>query len=173
MALHMKITQRQFDDAAYAAFVATGTARGEASSAAYDVMTAFAASLGIEIIKLRDVTSDDALVWTERTIIDVRQDDVIRPVGSSESQAARVTAIGPVCAWHVDHGAGSDAQYRPNEHRSEWSSRRITLQPLADPDASPLAPEHGMRADFPVLIRTSVAELRAIEALGGWGHRIS
>jgi hypothetical protein len=66
-----------------------------------------------------------------------------------------------------------DAQYRPNEHRSEWSARRITLQPLADPDAAPLTPEHGVRADFPVLIRTSAGELRAIEACGGWENRVS
>jgi hypothetical protein len=168
----MRITQRQFNDASDAAFSAAEASPDEVVLS--DVaLLAFASSLGIEIIELRDVTSDDALVWTERTIADVREDDVIRPVGAPESQAARVMSIGPACAWHVNHGAGADAQYRPNEHRSEWSARRITLQPLADPDAAPLAPEHGMRIDFPVLIRTSVAELRAIEALGGWGNRIS
>jgi hypothetical protein len=108
---------------------------------------------------------DDVPQWVPRTWADVRQGDVIRPPGAGAYRAV-VTALGPVNHWHAHPSAN---QYRPDESPLEWSAIPVTLQPEQGP---PYTPEHGMRPDAGVEILMTPAELRAVELLGGWGHRI-
>lgn len=117
-------------------------------------------SMGIDI--------DDEMTWVARTWVDVRQGDIIRPLGQTdETHAAIVAEIGPVNHWHAAPNAN---EYRPNESPLEWSARRVTLEPLGG--GSAFTPEHGMKPDAGVEIKVTHAELAAIEALGGWENRV-
>lgn len=160
----MKITRQQYDDAIRAAMEVT--AAGNAAYPRYQSATS--AILSVLGIHVESEHAEDEYVWVERTWVDVRQGDVIRPAGQTdEAHAARVVTIGPVNRWHAAPGA---SQYRPNESPMEWSARAVTLQPIEK--GVTFSPEHGMRPDAAVDIKVTRSELAAIEALGGWRNRI-
>lgn len=169
----MKITRQQYDDAIRAAMEVT--AAGNAAYPRYQSATsAILHSLGIEVESSDECACSDEFVWVERTWVDVRQGDVIRPAGQTdETHAARVVTIGPVNRWHAAPGA---SQYRPNESPMEWSARAVTLAPIlvnaGRASSVTHTPQHGMRPDAAVDIKVTRGELAAIEALGGWHNRI-
>lgn len=111
-----------------------------------------------------------ALTWVTRTWVDVREGDVIRPPGIDGAEA-KVAAIGPVVAWGVndlqplDAYQQRDIQYNPAKYAGSYAVRRATF---GDP---PITRE--MKPGAPVDIRVSLAEAKAIEALGGWAERVA
>lgn len=111
--------------------------------------------------------------WIERPWMDVRRGDIVRPVGN-QAAAARVIAAGPVMTWGVNDVQPltpyerRDIQYNPGKYAGTYTSRWIELQPLAG--GEPMRRQ--MFAALPVEIQLSVAEVRAIELLGGWGERL-
>lgn len=166
----MKITRQQYDDAIRAAMEVT--AAGNAAYPRYQSATS--AILSVLGIHVESEHAEDEYVWVERTWVDVRQGDVIRPAGQTdEAHAARVVTIGPVNRWHAAPGA---SQYRPNESPMEWSARAVTLAPIlvnaGRASSVTHTPQHGMRPDAAVDIKVTRGELAAIEALGGWHNRI-
>ena len=202
----MKITREQFENAVMAGMDAASAGQGARPRYEHSISAALAA-LGIEVAEkclncellitgasaTRVDGSEgfipcntcneyvaDVFVWVERTWMDVRQGDIVRPVQSpsrrdDEQHAAIVEAIGPVNHWHASPNA---SEYRPNESPLEWSAIRVTLKPLAKPGdengtmGASFTPEHGMRPDAGVEIKVTRAELAAIEALGGWENRM-
>lgn len=165
----MKISERLFERVLNSVVPDADVSR----DVAHRVLLSAFDSLGIEIEEPAHFRPVE-YVWIERTWVDVREGDVIRPAGqATDEHAAEVVKIGPVNHWHAAPGA---SQYRPNESPLEWSARAVTLLPLkapgGDADASTFTPPHGMRPDAPVDIRVTRGELAAIEACGGWKNRI-
>jgi hypothetical protein len=118
---------------------------------------------------LAEQRQQQAVLWVERTWMDVRVGDIIRPPGQSAHEAT-VIACGPVNHWHA---APNASQYRPNESPAEWSSIRVVLnRARADGTQEPFEPQYGMKPDAAVEIQVTRQELAAIEACGGWANRI-
>lgn len=111
-------------------------------------------------------TPDMEILWVERTWVDVRDGDTVRPPGQSAA-AAVVLSASPVLAWHAAPGA---SQYRPNESPADWSAIRVVLESIDG--RTRIEPPHGVKPDAAVEIEVTRAELRAIELLGGWGCRL-
>jgi hypothetical protein len=66
-----------------------------------------------------------------------------------------------------------DVQYRPNEHAGEWTTRPVTLRPLAADDPATRHRIPNVNPGAPVEIRCAQVELDAIELLGGWSRRVA
>ncbi len=121
----------------------------------------------------------DPFTWVTRTWADVREGDVIRPPGV-EGADARVAAIGPIVAWGVDDLQPLDAyqqrdiQYNPSKYAGTYAVRRATFVRV-DEHARTVDPPitREMKPDADVDIRVTLAELKAIEALGGWAERVA
>jgi hypothetical protein len=171
----VKVTREQFEDAIAAAmdsvlFEDSGDAWRFRTAASYLLST-----LGIEV-------SAPEHLWVTRTWVDVRRGDVVRMPGQQET-AAEVLQLADL-TWHVNDipPAGMspeqieafrrDVQYRPNEHAGEWTARPVTLRPLAAEDPRTRHRIPNVNPDAPVEIQCTRAELDAIEALGGWAHRL-
>lgn len=113
--------------------------------------------------------------WVERTWVDVRQGDIVRPPGV-EGADAKVTAIGPVVPWGVndiqplDAYQQRDIQYNPGRYAGTYAVRKATLKALADQASAPMTRD--MKPDAPVEIEMTASEVRAIELLGGWQNRV-
>lgn len=155
----MRITKGQFESAVDDAVMAVGI--NEVARPRYaDAIESALASLGIEVF-------DVECVWVERTWSDVRQGDVVRPPGVEQHEAT-VTAIGPVCAWHVN----------PDSHPRwptpmEWQARAVTMIPLGKGEESAFTPPNGVDPGASVEIGVTRGELAAIEMLGGWKERVA
>lgn len=117
----------------------------------------------------------DPPMWFERTWVDVRTGDTVRPPGIDGADAM-VTAIGPVVAWGVndiqplDAYQQRDIQYNPGRYAGTYAVRKATLQPHPIGDAQPITRD--MLPDAPVEIEMTASEVRAIELLGGWQNRV-
>lgn len=113
--------------------------------------------------------------WFERTWMDVRAGDTVRPPGV-EGADAMVTAIGPVVPWGVndiqplDAYQQRDIQYNPGRYAGTYAVRKATLQPHPIGDTQPITRD--MKPDAPVEIEMTASEVRAIELLGGWQNRL-
>lgn len=116
----------------------------------------------------------DVPQWVERTWVDVRQGDIVRPPGI-EGADAKVTAIGPVVAWGVndiqplDAYQQRDIQYNPGRYAGTYAVRKATLLPVSD-DVHSMTRD--MKPDAPVEIEMTASEVRDIELLGGWHNRV-
>lgn len=102
--------------------------------------------------KLRTLIKRDAQwVWVERTWRDVRQGDIIRPVGMP-AHAARVEAI----------------------ERHTRTVRRVTLFPGCDETTAvrDSFTRDVSNPDGAIEIHLTRGEIAAIEALGGWSARM-
>jgi hypothetical protein len=169
----VKVTREQFDAAAIAAIEAGDS--GGISMITDRALLAFLSALGVEV-------SVPERLWFTRTWADVRRGDVVRMPGQQET-AAEVMELADL-TWHVNdippegmspeqiEAFQRDVQYRPNEHAGEWTTRPVTLRPLAAEDPSTRHRIPNVNPDAPVDIRCTHAELNAIELLGGWAHRI-
>ena len=99
------------------------------------------------IRRLDDVQARaDEFLWVERTWRDVRQGDVICPVGMPQ-HAARVDAI----------------------ERHSPGTRRFTMLPL-EPGGAPIV-RNVSNPDGAICVRMTPLEVAAVEALGGWSAR--
>lgn len=125
------------------------------------------------LLAARDVVEQPE--WFERTWVDVRAGDTVRPPGVPLA-VALVLLIGPVVAWGVDDIQPLDAyqqrdiQYNPGRYAGSYATRRVTMQPhpIGDSPAS----TRDMKPDAPVEIELTPSEVRAIELLGGWRNRL-
>lgn len=134
---------------------------------------------GTCVYAVRETREVDPFTWVTRTWVDVREGDVIRPPGV-EGADARVAAIGPVVAWGVDDLQPLDAyqqrdiQYNPAKYAGSYAVRRATFFSVGE-NAKTVDPPitREMKPDAAVDIRVTAAELKAIEALGGWGNRVA
>jgi ketosteroid isomerase-like protein len=119
------------------------------------VNDALAALISVTRDLTRLVRRDAEWVWVKRPWRDVRQGDVIRPVGMP-AHAARVESIA----------------------RHTRAVRRVTMQPwdtsaYADPENQPAQFTRDVNnPDGEIEIHLTRGELAAVEALGGWSARI-
>ncbi len=108
-------------------------------------------ALNNAVAALNASTAGDATVWVERTWRDVRQGDIVRPVGRPEN-ASKVNDIA----------------------RHTRTARRFTMTRV-DAEArtvdEPFTVDVG-NPDGAIEIFTTRAELSAIEACGGWSERM-
>lgn len=107
---------------------------------------------------LREVDETDAR-WIPRTWVDVRRGDTVRLPGTEHT--AKVAGVSSVLGWHVHPDADP---YHPERSIVEWTALNIAFE--GETEGRVIDPAK------PVEILLTPAEVAAIEALGGWKHRM-
>jgi hypothetical protein len=115
-----------------------------------------------ELERMGREMAEDPPIWVERTLVDVRDGDMIRMPGQPGTER-KVEKASPVLPWRVHPTKDRDAEFHPERHRAEWSEIKVGFVGVVG--------VLSLKPDMPVEIQMTASELSAIEALGGWVNR--